>query len=111
MVSLPLSAAGYHASLEAAAAILALAILVSSLDDLFIDAWYWCRRLARWWVLIQLLFPAALLLTLALRLPPGLFLAAFLFLLLLYWSTSSLRFTKRMLVPTLPGSKKENCCW
>jgi SAM-dependent methyltransferase len=45
------------------------------------------RRLARWWVAIQLLFPAALLLTLALRLPPGLFLAAFLFFLLLYWST------------------------
>lgn len=45
------------------------------------------RRLARWWVPIQLLFPVALLLTLALRLPPGLFLGAFLFFLLLYWST------------------------
>ncbi|MGV3572685.1 MAG: glycosyltransferase, partial [Ramlibacter sp.] len=45
------SAAGWHASLETAAAIVALAILLSSLDDLFIDLWYWCRRAARWWSL------------------------------------------------------------
>ena len=44
-------------------------------------------RLARWWIAIQLLFPLALLVTLALQLPPFLFLAIFLFLLALYWST------------------------
>ncbi|HYF19490.1 MAG TPA: glycosyltransferase, partial [Ramlibacter sp.] len=43
------SAAAVHASLEVAAAILAVAIVLSSLDDLFIDAWYWCRRVLRWW--------------------------------------------------------------
>jgi adsorption protein B len=41
--------ADYHASLEAAAALVALAILLSSLDDLFIDVWYWGRRVLRWW--------------------------------------------------------------
>ena len=43
------TAADYHASLEVAAAMVAVAILLSSLDDLFIDAWYWCRRVVRWW--------------------------------------------------------------
>jgi adsorption protein B len=47
----PIIIAHYHASLEVAAAIVALAILFSSLDDLFIDAWYWCRRAVRWWTL------------------------------------------------------------
>ena len=45
------------------------------------------RRLARWWIAIELLFPLALLTTFALQLPPWLFLLAFLFLLALYWST------------------------
>lgn len=45
------------------------------------------RRLAWWWALVELLFPVALLMTLALHLPPVLFLLAFLFLLALYWST------------------------
>ena len=45
------------------------------------------RGLARWWVGMQALFPVALLTTLALHLPPVIFLAAFMFLLLLYWST------------------------
>ncbi|MDB5956134.1 glycosyl transferase family protein [Ramlibacter sp.] len=40
-----------QAVLEAAAVLVALAILLSSLDDLFIDGWYWTRRLARWWSL------------------------------------------------------------
>jgi SAM-dependent methyltransferase len=44
-------------------------------------------RLAPWWRAIQLLFPPALCGALALALPPSLFLAAFLFLLLLFWST------------------------
>lgn len=43
--------------------------------------------LARWWLLIQLLFLPALVLMLALNIPPGLFLAAFLILLVVYWST------------------------
>lgn len=43
--------------------------------------------LARWWLLIQLLFVPALVLVLSLRLPPNFFLAAFLILLVVYWST------------------------
>lgn len=45
------------------------------------------RRLAPWWLLIQLLFPPALIALHSLHLPPTLFLAAFVFLLVLYWST------------------------
>ena len=47
----PFTAADYHASLEVAAAMVAIAILLSSVDDLFIDVWYWCRRVFRWWTL------------------------------------------------------------
>lgn len=43
--------------------------------------------LARWWLLIQFLFVPALVLMLTLNIPPGFFLAAFLILLLVYWST------------------------
>ncbi len=43
--------------------------------------------LARWWLFIQLLFAPALVLMLALNITPGLFLAAFLILLAVYWST------------------------
>ena len=43
--------------------------------------------LARWWLLIQLLFVPALLLMLSLQLPPNFFLVAFLILLVVYWST------------------------
>ena len=43
--------------------------------------------LARWWLLIQLLFVPALLLMLSLQLPPNFFLGAFLVLLAVYWST------------------------
>ena len=43
--------------------------------------------LAKWWLLIQLLFAPALVLMLALNIPPGFFLAAFLILLLVFWST------------------------
>ncbi|MDB5750412.1 MAG: glycosyl transferase family protein [Ramlibacter sp.] len=49
--NLAFNAGNYHAGLEAAAAIVAVVILLSSLDDLFIDGWYWCRRLLRWWTL------------------------------------------------------------
>ncbi|NML45227.1 glycosyl transferase family protein [Ramlibacter sp. G-1-2-2] len=39
--------AEYNSGLEVLAAILALVIFVSSLDDLFIDLWYWGRRIVR----------------------------------------------------------------
>lgn len=39
--------AEYNSGLEVIAAILTLVIFVSSLDDLFIDAWYWTRRVFR----------------------------------------------------------------
>lgn len=39
--------ADYNAGLEVMAAILALVIFVSSLDDVFIDLWYWVRRIFR----------------------------------------------------------------
>ena len=39
--------ADYYAGLEILAAIVAIVIFVSSLDDLFIDIWYWGRRLVR----------------------------------------------------------------
>jgi adsorption protein B len=41
----------YYQVLEWSAAILALVILASSIDDLFIDAWFWIRRVVRWWTL------------------------------------------------------------
>lgn len=43
--------------------------------------------LARWWLPIQFLFPVAALLVNALHLPPLIFLAGFVFFLLLFWST------------------------
>lgn len=46
----------------------------------------WCG-LAWWWLYIQFLFPAALLGTYALHLPPVIFLVAFLLLVGVYWST------------------------
>lgn len=39
--------ANYHAGLEKAALVLAVQILLSSLDDLFIDLWYWTRLVWR----------------------------------------------------------------
>lgn len=45
------------------------------------------RGLASWWLLIQAVFPVAVLGTLSFQLPPGVFLAAFIALLALYWST------------------------
>ena len=45
------------------------------------------RRMAPWWVLIHFLFPAALSATHALALPPSLFLAGFIVLLGLFWTT------------------------
>lgn len=47
---------------------------------------YW-RRMAVWWAPILFCFPPAAVLVNALHVPPGVFLAIFLFLLLLFWST------------------------
>ncbi len=58
------------------------------------------RRLAPWWLAIQLLFPLALLAATSLRLPPWLFLAAFGALLLVYWSTF------RTQVPYYPSGRR-----
>ncbi|MES2972732.1 MAG: glycosyl transferase family protein [Pseudomonadota bacterium] len=40
-------AAEYYAGLETLAAIVAVVIFISSIDDLFIDVWYWTRRIWR----------------------------------------------------------------
>lgn len=56
--------------------------------------------LARWWLPIQLLFAPALVLMLNLNIPPVFFLAAFLVMLVVYWSTF------RSQVPLYLSSKK-----
>ncbi|MDP2760130.1 MAG: class I SAM-dependent methyltransferase [Sideroxyarcus sp.] len=56
--------------------------------------------LARWWLFIQLAFAPALVLVLALGIPPGFFLAAFFVMLAVYWSTF------RTQVPLYLSSKK-----
>lgn len=61
----------------------AVAALLQGLVAALLTRW---RGLAVWWVWIQFLFPPALLVAHALRLPPSVFLAAFLFFLALYWS-------------------------
>jgi SAM-dependent methyltransferase len=58
------------------------------------------RGLASWWVAIQLLFPLGLVGAHQLAIPPLAFLAAFLFLLLLYWSTY------RTQVPYYPSNRR-----
>lgn len=45
------------------------------------------RGMPLWWLIIQFLFPVAVLLALSLHLPPVVFLGAFVFLLALYWTT------------------------
>lgn len=56
--------------------------------------------MAKWWLPIQLLFAPALVLALSLNIPPNFFLAAFLFMLVVYWSTF------RTQVPLYLSSKK-----
>ena len=60
----------------------------------------WWRGLASWWRAIQLLFPLALFGAAQLAIPPLAFLAVFLFLLLLYWSTY------RTQVPYYPSNRR-----
>jgi SAM-dependent methyltransferase len=59
----------------------------------------WWRGLASWWRAIQLLFPVGLFGAFQLDIPPMAFLAIFLFLLLLYWSTY------RTQVPYYPSNR------
>ncbi|MFG1345081.1 glycosyl transferase family protein [Xanthobacter autotrophicus DSM 431] len=59
----PFLLADYIRFVEYAAAVVAVIILISSLDDLFVDAWYWGRRIYRRFVIepfIRPLTPAAL---------------------------------------------------
>lgn len=58
------------------------------------------RKLAWWWLAIELLFPVALLGAVRLQLPPSLFLAAFSLMLLVYWSTF------RTQVPYYPSGRR-----
>jgi SAM-dependent methyltransferase len=60
----------------------------------------WWRKLAPWWLAIQFAFPLALVAGAALQLPSWLFLAGFLILLLVYWSTF------RTQVPYFPSGKR-----
>lgn len=73
------------------------AALVQGMLALVLSFW---RRLAPWWLAIQLLFPLALVGGVGLQLPSWLYLAGFLILLLLFWSTF------RTQVPYYPSGKR-----
>ncbi|CAN7311920.1 class I SAM-dependent methyltransferase [Massilia sp. LjRoot122] len=73
---------------------------VALIQGLIAAALSWWRGLASWWRAIQLLFPAALVGAAQLAVPPPVFLAIFLFLLLLYWSTY------RTQVPYYPSNRR-----
>lgn len=84
-----LQAAALHVSVAVAGLLQgAIAALISRL-----------RGLAPWWWIIQFFFPSALIAMLSLDLPPGLFLAAFIFLLGLYWTAF------RTQVPFFPSGR------
>lgn len=85
-------AASLHLQVSLGAAALVQGLLAAALSR-------W-RKLAPWWMAIQLLFPLALLAGVGLRLPPWLFLAGFLILLFVYWSTF------RTQVPYYPSGKR-----
>jgi SAM-dependent methyltransferase len=70
------------------------------LQGTFAAALSWWRGLASWWRLIQFAFPLALLGAHALALPPSLFLAGFMLLLLVFWSTF------RTQVPYYPSGRR-----
>ncbi len=75
-------------------------LTVAVLSGLFAATLSHIAGLAFWWLLIQLLFAPALVLTLTLDIPPAFYLAAFLVMLLVYWSTF------RSQVPLYLSSKK-----
>jgi SAM-dependent methyltransferase len=62
-------------------------LVAAILQGVFAAVLTWRWRLASWWIAICLLFPLALYAADGLELPPWLFLAVFLFMLVLYWST------------------------
>jgi hypothetical protein len=74
-------------------------LTVAVLHGLVAAAITWAAGLAVWWRAIEFVFPLAVLAALSLRLPPWLFLAVFLVLLGLYWSTF------RTQVPYYPSGK------
>ena len=93
------------------ACVLASAILFSMQIDLTIGSvallqggiagvLCWWRKLAPWWLAIELLFAPALLAGASLHLPPWIFLAGFFALLSVYWSTF------RTQVPYFPSGKR-----
>lgn len=63
--------------------LLAFAVLCGSIAALL----SWLLQMDRWWLPIQFIFAPALVTTLTLSVSPGFFLAAFLLMLLVYWST------------------------
>ena len=69
-------------------------------QGLFAAGLTWWRGLASWWRAIQFGFPLALFGAGLLAIPPAVFLAVFLFLLLLYWSTY------RTQVPYYPSGRR-----
>lgn len=73
---------------------------VAVIQGLVAGSLSWWRGLASWWRAIQLLFPVALFGAVQLTVPPSAFLAVFLFLLLLYWSTY------RTQVPYYPSNRR-----
>ena len=73
--------------------------IAALLQGVFAAVLTWRWRLASWWIAICLLFPLALYGADQLDLPPWLFLAVFLFMLVLYWSTF------RTQVPYYPSGK------
>jgi hypothetical protein len=62
---------------------IAVAVLLQGVIAAGLSFW---RRLPGWWLIIQLLFPMALLSAYALQLPPTYFLCAFVVLVLVYWT-------------------------
>lgn len=86
--------------------------VVAALQGLFAACASRWLGLAPWWLVIQLLFPPLILLTLSLRLPPAVFLLAFLFFVVLYWSCfrtqvpyyPSRRFAGQALLQQLPSN-------
>lgn len=73
---------------------------VALVQGLLAAALTWWRGLAVWWRAIQFLFPVTVLGALALQLPPALFLAGFVFLLAVFWSTF------RTQVPYYPSGRR-----
>lgn len=74
---------------------LGVAVILQGAIAAILTRW---RRLAVWWWVIQFFFPLALFFTVALHLPPIIFLVAFLLFLVLYWHTF------RTQVPYYPSS-------